>query len=144
LTVPHVAVGRLNKLTELCFDKNSNCPDDLWTTERLKEEFFLSIASTKEIVTIGTGIPVTGEKYYRQAKEKMYLIPIAKPSIPFIIKFSDLSLRVRQEFHDYCGENDEKHIGLFLKEIAGRFFENLDFEYYHGSVMRNLRVRLEP
>ena len=130
-------------MTEFHFNKETNSQDDIWTTECLKEEFFLSLASTKEIVTNDSGTVVTDKKYYRQAKEKMYLIPITKPSTPFIIYYSDLSVRVIQEFSDYCAESDEKRIVIFLKDIAGRFFENLDFEYYHSSIMRNLRVKLE-
>ena len=36
----------------------------------------------------------------------------------------------------------ERNLTIFLKEVAGRFFENLDFGYYHGSVMKCIRVKL--
>ncbi len=71
----------------------------------------------------------------------MYLIPIARPSPPFVIHYSDLTPKVQESFTDYCKGNKED-IVIFFKEVAGRFFENLDFSYYHGSVMKRLRVRL--
>ena len=74
----------------------------------------------------------------------MYLIPVAQPSPPFVIYFSDLTPIVKQEFTDYCSDNNEQNVTIFLKEVAGRFFENLDSAYYHGSVMKCLRVRLIP
>ena len=111
-----------------------NYSKDLWTTERFKDEFFQDL----------TRVKVNGvRKYYEQAKEKIYRIPISQPSIPFIINFSDLSSIVQKEFLNYCKENNETNVTTLLKEIAGRFFENIDEVYYHRSVMRKLQVRLE-
>lgn len=118
-------------------------PLDDWTAERLKEEFFLCLASASEKKYNDQGKAVTVRKYYAQARYKMYLIPVAKPSLPFVIYFSDLSPRIKEGFRDYCKEINERNITLFLKEVAGRFFENLDFEYYHDSIMKGLRVRIE-
>jgi hypothetical protein len=130
----------------LIFDKEGNNPNDLWTTERLKEELFLCLATVTEIVNStdlhSFGKHITVKKYYRQARDIMYFIPVFRPTPVFVIKFSDLSPKLQMEFTDFCKANNQTTITLFLKEIAGRFFENLDYAYYHGSVMKCLRVRL--
>ncbi len=114
-------------------EKKENSQDS-WTTERFKEEFFLDLIRVR----------INGvRKYYEQAKEKIYWIPVSQPPIPFIINFSDLSSIVQRQFLNYCKENNERNVTILLKEIAGRFFENLDEVYYHRSIMRKLQVRLE-
>jgi hypothetical protein len=130
-------------MTKLVYDIQENRIDDLWTTERLKEEAFLSLARIQEKIVNEQGESVTVRKYYRQAREKMYWIPISNPIIPFIIHISDLSGKVRNELDDYCKTVGKRALTHILNEIAGKFFENLDFEYYHGSMIRNLIVRLE-
>jgi hypothetical protein len=132
----------LVKMTYLIFDKREDSPKDAWTTERLKEEFFLRLAGVKEKIYNEEGKPVTVRKYYAQARYKIYLIPVAKPSPPFVIHYFDLTPRIQHDFTEYCKVNKERHLTIFLKEVAGRFFENLDFGYYHGSMMKYLRVRL--
>ena len=64
------------------------------------------------------------------------------PFSTFIIHYSDLTPRIQEDFTEYCKDIKERNLAIFLKEIAGRFFENLDFAYYHGSIMKCLRVRL--
>jgi hypothetical protein len=131
-------------MTFLIFDKSDDSPEDTWPTERLKEEFFLCLAIIKEKIYNEEGKAVTVRKYYAQARYKMYLIPLAShsPFPTFVIHFSDLTPRIQQEFTEYCKEIKERNLTIFLKEVAGRFFENLDFEYYHDSVMKCLKVRL--
>lgn len=129
-------------MTLLIFDKTKYCLEDIWTTEHLKEEFFICLANVKEKIYNEVGKPVTVRKYYTQARYKMYLIPVAQPSPPFVIHFSDLCQRIQEDFTEYCKENKERNLIIFLKEVASRFFENLDFAYYHGSVMKCLNVRL--
>jgi hypothetical protein len=129
-------------MTLLIFDKPEDNPEDIWTTERLKEEFFLCLANVKEKIYNEEGKAVTVRKYYAQARYKMYLIPAAQPSTPFVIHFSELSSRIQEAFTKYCRDNNERDVMLFLKDVAGRFFENLDSAYYHGSIMKCLRVRL--
>lgn len=128
----------------LIFDKSKDSPEDTWTTERLKEEIFLCLANVKEIIHNEEGKAVTVRKYYAQARFKMYLIPVGSPSpfSTFIIHYSDLKPRIQEEFTEYCKDIEERNLVIFLKEVAGRFFENLDFAYYHSSVMKSLRVRL--
>jgi hypothetical protein len=76
----------------------------------------------------------------------MYWIPISKPSdlIPtFVINFSDLTVRLQLELQQFCKLNNSNEIAIFLKEIAARFFENIDYEYAHDSVLSHLKVVLE-
>ena len=133
-------------MTFLIYDKTKDSPEDFWTTERLKEEFFLCLASVKEKIYNEEGKAVTVRKYYAQARYKMYLIPVAvgspSPFSTFIIHYSDLTPRIQEDFTEYCKDIKERNLVIFLKEIAGRFFENLDFAYYHGSIMKCLQVRL--
>ena len=130
-------------LTKFIFDLDDEHPSDHWTTERLKDEFFICLTRVKEKIYNEGGKIVTVRKYYNQAISKMYLIPIAHPSVPFMIDVNDLSSRVRDDFFSYCEETNEKNVTYFLKEVSGRFFENLDYEYYHCSIMRVLKVRLK-
>ncbi len=117
--------------------------EDLWTTECLKEQFFLCLSRVKEKIYNEDGKAVTVRKYYNQAISKMYLIPIAQPAVPFVIDINDLSPRMRDEFISYCKETNEKTITYFLKDVAVRFFENFDYEFCHSSVMRSLQVRVK-
>jgi hypothetical protein len=129
-------------MTFVIFDKSKYSPKDIWTTERLKEESFLCLANVKEKIYNKEGKAVTVRRYYSQARRKMYRIPVARPCPCFVIHFSDLSSRIQEDFTEYCSDNNERNVILFLKDVAGRFFENLDSAYYHGSIMKCLRVRL--
>ena len=114
-----------------------------WTIERIVDEVFLNLAGKTEIVTIARhyrSIPV--KKYYRQARDLMKWIPIAKPSPDFIINICDLTPKVRKEIESISVYRDT--LQYVLTQAVGRIFENLDFEYYHLSIARNLRVRFEP
>jgi hypothetical protein len=117
--------------------------EDKWTIERMVDEVFLNLVRTTEIITIeenGRSIPV--RKYYRQARELMKWIPIARPSPEFIINICDLTSKVRKEIESISAYHET--IQYVLTQAVGRVFENLDFEYYHLSIARNLKVRFEP
>ena len=76
----------------------------------------------------------------------MYRIPISRPIelVPtFVINFSDLTPRLQSEFRQFCELNDKREISIFLKEIATKFFENIDYAYTHDSVLVHLKVVLE-
>ena len=60
-------------MTSLIYDKTDDSPDDFWTTERLKEEFFLCLANAKEKIYNEEGKPVTVRKYYAQARYRCLL-----------------------------------------------------------------------
>ena len=136
-------------MSRLIFDKNkdkgeaqveANMQDvqkegEDWTTGRLKDEIFLSLTKAAD------------NKYYYQAKDLIFRIPLTEQSsksmeeaLPFVLNFSDLSSAVKSEFKKYCTLYNKKCVGLFLKEVVIRLFENLDYEYAHMSVMRKLRI----
>jgi hypothetical protein len=111
---------------------------EYWTTSRLEDEFFLCLTKVED------------KKYYQQAKELMYRIPLTEQhpkteeeALPFKIKFSDLPRRVQEEFTDYCKLYDKRDVTLLLKRIVIRLFENLNYDYAHSSVMKKLRVSLQ-
>ena len=117
--------------------------EDKWTIERIVDEVFLNLAGIKELITIeenGRSIPV--KKYYRQARELMKWIPIARPSPEFVINIGDLTRKVTREIESICAYHET--LQYVITQAVGRIFENLDFEYYHLSIARNLRVRFEP
>jgi hypothetical protein len=132
-----------NAPTTALHEKDGQGEEEKWTIERIVDELFLNLVSTTVIVTIeenGRSIPV--RKYYRQARELMKWIPIARPSPEFIINICDLTPRVREEIQSIIAYR--KTMQYVITQAVGRIFENLDFEYYHLSIARNLRVRFEP
>jgi hypothetical protein len=114
------------------------------------DELQLDLCRAKEVITVDQGFYVNGQryvrtltvhKYYRQARELMKWIPIARPPLVFVINISDLSLKLIKELEAWINHPTFSYI---LKEAAGRIFENLDFSRYHQSIARCLKVRLEP
>jgi hypothetical protein len=84
-------------------------------------------------------------KYYAQARRLIYYIPISKPAElipPFIIDTKDLisNPKLYAEFEEYITGATEKEISFFLKEIAVKFFEAIDYSYTHLSVISHIAV----
>lgn len=124
-------------------EKDEQGEEEKWTIECIVDEVFLNLAGTTEIITIeenSRSIPV--RKYYRQARELMKWIPIARPSPEFIINICDLTPKVRKGIESILSYRETMQ--YVITQAVGRIFENLDFEYYNLSVARNLRVRFEP
>ena len=116
--------------------------EDKWTIERIVDEVFLNLAGTTENITIeenSRSIPV--RKYYRQARELMKWIPIARPSPEFVVYIGDLTPKVRKEIESIISYPET--LQYVVTQAVGRIFENLDFDYYHLSIARNLKVRFE-
>jgi hypothetical protein len=123
------------------FDDQKEEPE--WTIECLIDELSLNLASTKETITNDKGRAITIRKYYSQARQLMKWIPIAKPPPDFIINISDLiSLKLKEEIVTFV--HHPKTMQYVVTQAVGRIFENLDFEYYHLSIAKNLKVRFEP
>ena len=115
--------------------------DELWTTECLADKLLLRLAEIKEtIINKDTGRKIHVRKYYRQARELFKWIPIAKPSPAFVIYISDLTPEIRNEI---VAIDSEDTLTYALKQAVGRIFENLDFDYYHLSIAKNLKVKLQ-
>jgi len=117
----------------------STTADEFWTIECLVDKLFLRLAEVKEKVS-NNGKEIHVRKYYCRAREVIKWIPISKPPPAFIIVISDLTPRIIEEFQSVTDEATRTYI---VTQAIGRIFENLDFEYYHLSIARNLRVRFE-
>jgi hypothetical protein len=115
---------------------------ELWTTECLVDQLFLCLAGTKEYITTNKNddtIPV--KKYYSQARRLMKWIPIARPAPEFVINIGDLKSKVRKEIESII--DSPMTLQYVLTQAVGRIFENIDFDYYHLSIARNLKVKFE-
>lgn len=117
-------------------------PTEFWTLEYFVDKIFLCLVQVKETVLNG-GKEIHIRKYYRQAKELIKWIPIARPSPAFIINVSDLTQELKNQIEHLMATSPPDNLQYVLTQAAGRIFENLDFQYYHTSIARNLRVRLE-
>jgi hypothetical protein len=115
-------------------------PRFAWTTQKLIDELFLHLMHIEEIVTNDSGDKITVRKYPRLAAELGRYIPIARPTPEYVIDKSDLNDRLRKELLDEITSSDARQD--VLREAIGRIFENLNFERYHLSIARNLKVRL--
>jgi hypothetical protein len=128
----------------------------VWSIECTVDELQRDLYWTTEEITIDRGYYVDGQKsvktltvrkYYRRAKELMKWIPIARPAPEFVINASDLSPKVIEELEvraDNSNSNSNSDtIGYILKQAVGRIFENIDFDQYHISIARSLKVRIE-
>jgi hypothetical protein len=132
-----------NKLIFIPSREYENGQKEYWTTECLVDQLFLNLCSSRQAIVNDNGRIITVRKYYAQARELMKWIPIARlPSNEFVINISDITPAIRKEIESIV--NSPKMLQYILTQAVGRIFENLDFEYYHLSVARNLRVRFEP
>lgn len=111
---------------------------ELWTTECLVDQLFLCLAGITDNNN-DRSIPI--KKYYSQARSLMKWIPIARPAPEFVINISDLGLKVRKEIESII--NTPTTLQYVLPQAVGRIFENIDFNYYHLSIARNLKVKFE-
>jgi len=123
-------------------------PPEEWTTSKFKDEFFLNLVGVIDTNTSVTdeGPYLSDRKYYVQAKRLIYWIPITKNKElvpPFVINLSDLTPKVSKELKEFIKLNNEKEVNFLLKQIATKFFENINHDYTHDSVLPDLIVRLE-
>lgn len=113
---------------------------ELWTIECTVDNLTVRLAEAKETID-NNGKEIHVRKYYRQARELFKWIPIAKPSPAFVICISDLTPQLKAQIEQLKTSHD--NLRYVLTQAVGRIFENLDFEYYHLSIARNLHVRFE-
>mgnify|MGYP003576141779 CR=1 FL=1 len=131
--------------------QSSEADDQLWTQARFKYEFFLCLTKVKvpnrsSSIAEDARIFLNDYKYYSQARKLRPWIPLTRPKelvTSFVINLSDLSPRCKEEFLEFCKLNNKHEIGFFLKEIAIKFFENIDYDYAHDSILSHLKVRVE-
>jgi hypothetical protein len=65
-------------------------------------------------------------KYYHQAGEKMYWIPITKGEgrMSYVIHLSDLTDKVRKELDTYYRDTGRKSLTLLLRDAVCKIFKN--------------------
>lgn len=123
--------------------------NERWTEERVIDELFLQLATTKNVVLHNGNCGITVWKYYNQAFKLYRYIPLSPPDgeerqgrqqyhIPkFVISLSDLSSRLYAELR--CLENPQ----YVAKQAVGRLFENIvGARAYHLSIAPKLKVEL--
>jgi hypothetical protein len=126
-------------MTKMPFDSEEENITDQWTTGRLIDELFMNMDNSFETFE-GEGKTVTARKYYDQSKRIIDSSKV-KGNLLFIIHFSDLSEKVRNELVDYYNDAGEIGFTILLKRAIRRIFENIDPKYGSNSVMKNLRVK---
>jgi hypothetical protein len=131
--------------SNVVFEPGTGCGNEqreYWTIECLIDQLILNLCSIRQTIINDNGRAITIRKYYAQARELMKWIPITKlSSNEFVIYISDLTPTVRKEIESVA--NNHKTLQYVLTQAVGYIFENLDLEYYHLSIARNLRVRFE-
>jgi hypothetical protein len=121
--------------------------EDIWTSgyliDRLKQHLgrvIVGVNATKEISESEhkERIIFGDRKYYNQAFD-LLRIGAFKPVPFFIINLSDLTERLRKELSDL----DKQTRQYVLKQAVGRIFEDVDFDLFHNSISRVLKVKFE-
>jgi len=107
---------------------------EFWTTECFVDEVFLGLVQVEEIHQVNNK-EIHVRRYYRQARDLFKWIPIARP-------ISDLTSELKDQLKELIAKSPDS-LPYVLTQAVGRIFENLDFEGYHLSIARNLRVRFE-
>jgi hypothetical protein len=125
------------------FEIDNQNKEPEWTVESLVDELFLNLADTKAIVTNDKGRTITIRKYYSQARQLIRWIPVARlPSNEFVINICDLTPQVIRKIESVI--DSPRTLQYILTQALGRIFENLEFQYYHISIAKNLRVKMMP
>ena len=80
-------------------------PTEFWTIECFVDEVLFDLIRVKETV-YNNGKEISVRKYYRQARELIYRIPVWKPSPAFIICISDLTLQLKTQIEQLITSPD--------------------------------------
>jgi hypothetical protein len=112
---------------------------EIWSWNYLVEEIFLTLASSRVLVTHDDK-QISIYKYYNQALSLKTWIPITKSPVEFVINTSDLTARTLAELRG-LGREEMQQV---LKLAVAYIFENIAGpRYTHRSIVRNLSVRLD-
>jgi hypothetical protein len=79
-------------------------------------------------------------KYYEKAAYCMFRIPVYKPVPFFDIDLQDLSRQLKHQLAE-LKKSDARMFWYVIKIAVAHIFENINFEYFHLSVMRFLKIR---
>ncbi|MGA9843566.1 MAG: hypothetical protein WBQ25_14740 [Nitrososphaeraceae archaeon] len=83
-----------------------------YTIEGTVDELYLCLAKVED------------NRYEKQARNLMYLIPIHRPPPFFDIKIEDINQQVQKELDDRWNYEDE--IDYILKGAVGKIFRNIN------------------
>lgn len=117
--------------------------EDYWTEEclidRLKQDLASAEYSVSDCKDNLQGSRVfDSRKYYNRAHH--FLKIGSFKSVPsFVVNLSDLTPKLIEELYNL----DEYDRNYVLKQAIGRIFEDVNFELYHNSVSKVLKVRLQ-
>ena len=115
---------------------------DVWTTERLIDEVYLSLIDVKAQMCLINPKKDGGSIrriYQEQARHKLYRMPVFRPPPVFVIHLKDLDERVRRQLAKK-DKSVRKHI---LEKAAERIFETVNKRYFLLSGLSFLKVRIE-
>jgi hypothetical protein len=110
-----------------------------FTIGGLIDDVYLDLVCTKETVTDNSGRRIVSNKYYLQAWKLQGLISVGRPPPYFVIMLSDLNPKLKQALNDL----DDETKNYVLNQAISRIFENINPRFYHLSIARRLRWKLE-
>jgi hypothetical protein len=131
----------LNKKKSICSSNSSRENEPLWSTAKMKDELVTQLALAS-VCTKNDQFGFTHVlfKYYERAAFWMYRIPLARTVLFFDIDLDDLSIKLTHELAE-LKKPDPRMFWYVVKIAVVHIFENINFEYFHRSVMRDLKIR---
>src|SRR5215204_556573 len=115
---------------------------DIWTTERLIDEVYLSLIDVKTQMCLLNSKKDSGtirRIYQEQARYKLYRMSVFRPPPVFVIHLKDLDERVRRQL----AKEDKTTRKYILEKAAERIFETVNRRYFLLSGLPFLKVRIE-
>ena len=70
----------------------------------------------------------------------MYRIPLDRPVPFFDIDLQDLSTQLKHQLAE-LKKSDARMFWYVIKIAVAQIFENINFDYFHRSIMRHLKIR---
>jgi hypothetical protein len=123
------------------FDGNYEACTRSYLIDRLKQD--LATAESSSVNNFNDNLQneriLDSRKYYNRAHHFLK-IGAFKPVPGFVVNLSDLTPKLIEELYSL----DEYDRNYVLKQATGRIFEDVNFELYHNSVSRVLKVELQP
>jgi hypothetical protein len=106
-----------------------------WTTAKMIDELILELARVNIYVkNQEDGFVRIIPKYYSQAQELMYRIPLYKPDPPYFeMDLKDLSCQLKNQLAN-IKKSDRTMFEYVRKMAITHIFENIQFAYTHISV----------
>lgn len=132
----------LEKMSALAILNNNPSWNKLYIVDRLKQYLAtVEINSNDYKDNLGDKriFNLEYRKYYNRAYHFLK-IGAFKPVPAFVVNLSDLTPRLVKELQ----ELDKADRAYVLRQAIGRILEDVNFDLYHNSISRVLRVELQP